>query len=293
MINEVVHYQLMNGRARAVIVLNTEITKEAVARHGMDPIATIALGRALACVAALASTLKQAHEYVQLIIDGGGPLGKIVVDCNGEGHCRGYTTIKQLKTVISDAENLPGSVGEAVGTDGILVLTRGRAGVREPYKTIAELANGEIATDVARYLLESDQIPSALAAGVHINTEGEVLGSGAVLVQQLGGQLLEEKELDALEARMNKLNISDRIARGETADQIIAYVSGDDDSVELLGRKTLSFECGCSKEKMANALHALGKEELESILRDIGKIEATCPYCGVAHQFQIHELLNH
>src|SRR5690606_42101328 len=58
-----------------------------------------------------------------------------------------------------------------------------------PYTTlfrstaIAALENGEIATDMARYLTDSEQVPSAVAAGVKLDKDGNVLGAGGILVQ--------------------------------------------------------------------------------------------------------------
>ena len=60
--NEVAHFQLLDGRARAVVVISTGITRSAVQKHGLDPLAAIALGRSMACVAALASTLKHSQQ---------------------------------------------------------------------------------------------------------------------------------------------------------------------------------------------------------------------------------------
>ncbi len=293
MTNEVVHFQLFEGRARAVVVINTDITREAVRRHSLDPIATIALGRAIACAAALASTLKHSEEYVHVSFAGNGPLGKVIAECNGEGSCRGYTEIGQIGTVLKEGEAIPQTVSQAMGRVGLLTVTKGRVGESEPYRSVIDWADGEIATDVARYLSESDQIPSAVAAGVNISSKGEVLASGAVLVQQLGGSKLDEQELSELETRMANLNISDRISRGESVEKIFAFVSDGDKGAAILNRKPLEFQCSCSREKMANALHALGKEELELILKDVGKIESCCPYCSVQEQFSLEELTSH
>jgi molecular chaperone Hsp33 len=274
-------------------VISTGIVRDSVARHGLDPIAAIALGRALSCVAALASTLKHEQEYVHITISGGGPIGKLLVECNGAGHCRGYSEVKRLSEVITIPKFLPQSVGEAVGESGSMTITRGRIGEAEPYRTISELANGEVSTDLARYLADSEQIPSAIASGVKIGSDGAVLGAGAALVQQLGGQKLEENELRSLEKRMSEVMISDRIAAGESVQSIINFIADSDKSLSVLNSKPLKFQCTCSRERMANALFALGKVELQSILQDVGKIESRCPYCSSTHKFTLEELVPH
>src|SRR5690606_20712958 len=146
---------------------------------------------------------------------GTGPLQKIIAECTGNGEVRGYTAHPQIVRVLGSEGPVPSSVGEALGREGTLFVTRGRLG-EEPYRTINQFADGEIASDVTKYLAEADQIPSAVAAGVKLSAEGEVLGAGAVLVQQLGGQLLKGKELKMLETKMAEVGISDRIAAGES-----------------------------------------------------------------------------
>lgn len=52
-----------------------------------------------------------------------------------------------------------------------------------PYTGIVELATGEIAEDLAKYLVESEQQNSALALGVSINKDARVCAAGGYLIQ--------------------------------------------------------------------------------------------------------------
>ncbi len=292
------HFHLMDYRARAVVAVTTEVVREAQRRHGLDPLTTIAFGRAISCVALLASNLKRANDYIHGSISGDGVLKKIVAECNGTGDCRGYTTPFTLVPVLSQRVErsqdvkVPESVGEAVGP-GRLTVTKGSYGEGTPYAAIVDLASGEIAADFARFLSESEQIPSAVAAGVKLDPNGRVLSAGGILVQRLGGAVVSDDELKGLGEKISKINISDRIALGESAEDLVKYMQSAQEAWGLLAHRELRFKCTCSREKMALTAMGLGPAELENLISEVGKIEVNCVYCSSSQQFNLSELAKH
>jgi molecular chaperone Hsp33 len=288
-----VHYHMFDFKARCAVALTTDIAREAQRRHDLDPVTTIAVGRAISCSALLASTLKAGKAYVHCSFSGEGVLAKVIGECNGDGECRGYAVPSRIMDVLESGGNVPESVGEAMGHRGVLTVTRGVAGERQPYNAVSALENGEIATDVARYLTDSEQIPSAVAAGVKLTSDGKVIAAGGVLVQKLGGVELPEEALSQLEERMRHLLLSDRIAAGESTDAIVAFLQGGTTGFGRLMERPLSFTCTCSREKMAQALMGLGEEQLLQIRRETGKLEVRCQYCGEMRQFRLEELITH
>jgi len=291
------HYHMYDYRARCAVAITTETVRTLQLRHGLDPLTTIALGRAVSCAALLASTLKNGREYVHLSFAGNGPLTKVVAECNGDGHCRGYTVPVQLQSVLDLAAGdvLPESVGEALGAVGFVNVTRGLAGESgSTYHAVCDFENGEIAADFARYLTESEQIPSAIAAGVKLASDGSVLAAGGLLVQKLGGADLSEQALLDVEQRLAQgLNLSDRLAAGESAEDLVRHVQGDGGGYGLLMQRPLLFRCTCSRDKMLQALAAFSEEQLTSIRAETGKLEVLCQYCAQAQQFRLEELLKH
>ena len=287
---------MFDYRARCAVAVTTEILRELQKRHKLDPVTTIAVGRAVSCAALLASVLKSGQEYVHTMFAGeGGLLSKVIAECNGEGHCRGYSVPPRLLDVMVAGEEAPASVGEALGGKGLLTVTRGLPMEQGgPYNAVSALENGEIASDIARYLTDSEQIPSAVAAGVKLASDGSVLAAGGVLVQKLGGVVLDEAELTAIEERMRQhLAISDRIATGQTSDEIVAFLQGSTGQYGLLMTRPLIFKCTCSHEKMMQALSALGEDELNLILKETGKLAVRCQYCAEERQFRLAEVIKH
>lgn len=287
------HYHLYDYRARCALAITTGITRELQKRHNLDPITTIAAGRAISCVALLASILKTSDEYYHALFTSDALIKRIAMECNGAGDCRGYVSPERIEQSMQAGDQVPEDVATALGHRGMLVVTRGKYG-SEPYRALSEFNHGGIATDFARYLTESEQIPSAVAAGVKLSKDGEVLAAGAVLFQKLAGANLEDAVLARIEDRMTKqLNLSERLASGTPSDDIIKLLQGDEGRYGILLRRPLQFKCTCSREKMASALYALGEDEIQSIKRDTGKLEVRCHYCNSVHNFRAEELIRH
>ena len=91
------HYHMFDYRARCAFAVTTETTREAQKRHGLDPLTTIALGRAIGCVALLASTLKKGDEYIHATFQSEALIRRLVAECNGFGHCRGYVSPPRIE----------------------------------------------------------------------------------------------------------------------------------------------------------------------------------------------------
>ena len=70
-------------------------------------------------------------------------------------------------------------------------------GLREPYIGSVGVVSGEIAEDLTAYLLESEQVPSACALGVLVDTDCTVKAAGGFIVQLMPGA--EEEIISRLE----------------------------------------------------------------------------------------------
>ena len=58
--------------------------------------------------------------------------------------------------------------------------------------------------------------------------------------------------------------------------------------------REVTLACHCSHASISSMLLALGEEELQPVLKEFGKVDVTCEFCGRAHSYdtaQIKELL--
>jgi molecular chaperone Hsp33 len=271
---------------RIALVVSTEAVREAKRRHGLDPLVTTALGRALTCAALLSATLKEKDDFVHLTLKGDGPLRGLATEATGRGFVRGFPYEKQVIQV----QPVPQTVSEALG-QGIIEVRRGGPKVSMPYTGVCRLETGEVASDVARYLLDSEQIYSSVSAGVILDQDGEVRAAGGFLVQKLPASPLTEGQLKDLEERIReRANISKAISEGkEPEDTLQAVLSPL--KHKFLREDLLTFFCGCKRERMAEYLTSLSQQEIMSIFHTVGKLEVICHYCSSIYTYEPDEIL--
>ncbi len=289
-----ISYSLIHdGSIRCSTAITTDTVKTAQKKHNLDPMTTIALGRALTCAALLGSSLKDQDHYIKCSFIGDGPIRQIIAEYINPSALRGFVAVPQLNRVIGEGDRVPQTVGEALGKNGKIVVKKGSLAKSEDYTSVCKLESGEIAEDVARYLLDSEQIRSVVGAGVHLDKDGKVLGSGGFIIQKLGGQQVPEKTLNEIEERVKSIDLSQRIANGASGQDIFTYLTDIDKNLQNLEFKPLGYRCFCSRSRMALALMSLGETELKAIKEETGKIETTCQYCGTVESFELNELLKH
>ena len=151
-----------DGMVKATAVYTRALTERARQIHHTSPVATAALGRALAGVSMMGNALKGSGESVTLQIKGDGPLGTILAVSDAEGNVRGYVQDASVELPLRADGKL--DVGSAVGHSGTLTVIKD-LGLKEPYVGTVDLLGGEIAEDLAAYFVESEQIPSACGLG--------------------------------------------------------------------------------------------------------------------------------
>ncbi|WP_025322462.1 Hsp33 family molecular chaperone HslO [Deferrisoma camini] len=249
----------------------TALAEEARRRHNLSPTATAALGRALTG-AALLGSLGKGEASVLLQWRGDGPLGAVVAEGRADLAVRGYVQNPQADLPSRDGKL---DVGGGVGK-GELVVVRD-LGLKEPYVSTAPIQTGEVAEDLAYYLLTSEQIPSAVALGVYVAPDYRVGAAGGVLVEALPDAT--DRDLDRLVENFSRLGGVTELLREGGLDAVLdRALAGLEYEVEELG--TPEFRCRCNEERLDATLAALGPDEARRLLEEKGEIRVTCSFCG-------------
>ncbi|MGE7907812.1 Hsp33 family molecular chaperone HslO [Peribacillus sp. NPDC094092] len=272
------------GQVRAYAVSTTDTVGEAQRRHYTWPTASAALGRAMTAGVMMGGMLK-GEEKLTIKIEGGGPIGSILVDSNAKGEVRGYVTHPQTHFDLNEQGKL--DVRKAVGTDGLLTVVKD-IGLRDYFSGQVPLVSGELGEDFTYYFVTSEQVPSSVGVGVLVNPDNSILAAGGFIIQLMPGT--SEDTISKIENRLSTITpVSKMIQSGMTPEEILTEILGEG-NVNILEKMDVQFSCQCSRERIANALISLGQAEIRDIIETEGQAEAHCHFCNQTYQFTREEL---
>ncbi|QUB95373.1 Hsp33 family molecular chaperone HslO [Leptotrichia sp. oral taxon 218] len=297
--------------ARFFVCDTTQVVKDAQSKHGLDAIATVNFGKLLTAAAMMGKDLKVEDGVVSVEISGDGAYGKMVATANMKGHVKGYVgNSSNAKLIDKDGNFVRDEKGriKLIG-DGIMQV-RKDIGLKMPFSGMVALENQDIADIVASYFLQSEQIKSVVALGVKLNEDGSVNRAGGYLIQLLPG--VEDTFIDKLEDKLKQIrSITELLNGGFSLERIVELLYEDIsvfeetedvdgnhkkkyvENFEILEKSEIEYKCNCSRETFLKGLITLGKEQIDEIFKEQGKIEVECHFCGKKHQFEKKILKEH
>ena len=274
-----------DGTVNAVAVTTRHLTEEARNIHHTLPVATAALGRALAAASMMGNALKDSGSSVSLQFRGGGPLGPVLAISDNLGNVRGTVGDPSVDLPLRPDGKL--DVGAAVGTEGTLTVIRDLR-MKEPYVGSVALLSGEIADDLAAYFVESEQIPSACGLGVLVDRDQSVRAAGGYLIQLMPGA--GEDVISRVEGGVLAAGAVTKLLEGNDDPEKMLRTILSDFDVEILETSPIAYRCDCSRDRMRRALLSLGPQELRTILESDGQADLSCRFCGSHQLFDRKEL---
>lgn len=169
----------------------------------------------------------------------------------------------------------------------MLTLSRD-LGLKEPYIGSVELVTGEIAEDLAQYMVESEQIPAAVGLGVLVDTDKSIKAAGGFIVQLMPGapeELITKLEdnifmMDQLTTVLDEDGIDCRNRPGAAGPRPAGgRAQAVRVPVQLLARAR------------GAALRSCGEAELREMAAEGRDVEVSCQFCDKVYSFTPGELL--
>src|SRR5690625_171601 len=272
------------GLVRAYAIQSTETVEEARRRQDTWATATAALGRTLTLTTMMAAMLKDDHTLT-VKIEGNGPLGAIIVDGNAKGDIRGYVQNPHVDFELNKHGKL--DVSRAVGVEGNLSVVKD-LGLKDHFTGQVPLVSGEISEDFTYYFAHSEQVPSAVGAGVLINPDHTVRAAGGFIIQLMPGA--DDEFIDELEQQIATFPaISQLISEGATPEEILEKLFKDN-QVNIHEKLPVRFKCKCSLDRIKQAIAGLGIDEIKQMIEEDGGAEATCHFCSEIYHLTVNDL---
>lgn len=236
-------------------------------RNLAPPPAEQLLGEALAATALMASRIK-VDGRVTLQLQGGEKLKLLMAECTSRGTQRGVLScVEELENDWTLARMEPSS---------LLTICIENAR-NERYQGIVELKGNNLAEALTRYFTHSEQLETRLWLSANNDR------AAGLIVQRL-----PERSADDPDGWNRVVQLADTVTAEELLGLGSRALAGrlfaeEDLSWEPL--KALSFDCPCSRTRVAEVLTALGEQALEKELSGDEAITVDCEFCNEQYIF--------
>lgn len=283
--DQIIKFLAYDGKISVICASTTNMVEEARKIHDLSPVVTAALGRVITITALIGAEMKNKTDKLTIQIKGNGPIGKIVAVSDNYPHVKACLTNPVVDIPLNEFGKL--DVGTAIGNQGFINVIKD-IGLKEPYIGISPLTSGEIADDFANYFQTSEQRQTAVALGVLVDKNG-VKASGGYIISAMPDATDEEisnVEKSIFQAGAMSKMLDQKLSLKEIAEKITGdkKIKVIDASIEPV------YECECNKEKFADSLITLGKEQLKELIEEDGKAEIKCQFCNKTYNFTKEEL---
>ncbi|MEW6162955.1 MAG: Hsp33 family molecular chaperone HslO [Nitrospirota bacterium] len=279
---------LLKGMAKeepllVVGLVDTETVEKARSIHDTYPTASAALGRVISGSILLSSILKEGQRVILQVV-GDGPLREIVAEADWLCRVRGYVKRPHIHLGLKGGKL---DVGRGIGKGFLNVIKD--LGLREYYRGTVPLQTGEIATDLAYYFGASEQIPAAVSLGVYVDIDNSVKASGGFMIHALPG--LRDETVKYLEERLKGLPpVSTMILNGLSPKEVMEEAVGL--PIEISEWRDVFYYCPCTKDRVLDAIVALGKKDIEDLAKKGEALNVQCEFCRTEYAVSKKEILS-
>ncbi|HOA63924.1 MAG TPA: Hsp33 family molecular chaperone HslO [Bacilli bacterium] len=275
----------LDNNIRVYIANTTDTINELKKRHDLWPGALSVLGKTLTITSIMGGMLKENHR-VSVAIKTNGQVGNVYADAYFDGRIRGYLQNPHVNFINHQDNTLDDRF--SLGSEGIIQVIKD-LNLKAMFTSQVPLTYFDLAKDFAYYFNTSEHTPSAVSVGVLVGEDNYAIASGGFVIQLM--PQTPEYIIDFLEDRINELPpMSKLLNTHQNLEDILTTIFGS--NYQIIEKLPLKFTCSCSKERFANGIVSLGKEEITQIIEEQGDIETVCHYCREKYYFNKDELLD-
>jgi molecular chaperone Hsp33 len=282
---------------RGLLVRLTEGWREALSRRQATqsmPAPVRALMGEMAAAAVLMQSNIKFNGALILQLRGDGPVKLAVAEAQPALSFR--VTAKVAGEVADDARLEAMCNRHGQGRCAITLDPKDRLPGQQPYQGVVPLFGDRreplqrLSEVLEHYMLQSEQLDTRLVLAAD-----DAVAAG-LLIQRLpvegAGNLQGHRNEDEIGlsegfnriAHLTATLTPDELRRLD-AGTILHRLYWQERLVRLDAAATPHFACTCSRERVARMLEGLGREEIDSIVVEQGRVEVTCEFCGVRYEF--------
>lgn len=277
-------YLLPDHSTRVQAVKLTEAWQTGLAHQHYPACVQSLLGELVSASVLLASNIKFDGSLV-LQLQGDGPIALIVVECTGDLSVRATVSLREGHDIPAE-----GTLQTLLNTHGngrfIVVLDPNRDTTDlKPYQGVVPLEGDSVAQVLELYMRNSEQLDTRMWLA------SDDSHSAGLLLQRLPdhGGITTDNDSGTPDDTWERIcMLASTVKSAELLqldlDTLIHRLFWQEDLIAL-PPQDVRWHCPCTRERVANMLRALGREEIEDVLNERDKIDILCNFCGKPYQF--------
>ncbi|MDQ6955947.1 MAG: Hsp33 family molecular chaperone HslO [Mariprofundaceae bacterium] len=269
-----IRFLLPEAHTRGAIIRGTNIVEKAIAIHGLSGIPAEMMSKTLLASIVLLSVSKGGIRQV-LQLDSHpsqphAPIRRILAEAR-PGHVRGYLNWQENHAGHRNKQET--GISAWMGRP-LHISTVRDMGFGTPYVSTIEHDSEYLADHILHYLNQSVQVQADIILTPNL----------ALFIEAMPGC----QESSWFEAVKAMAAISDDALQNDKPETVLHAF--DDLKCKIVGHDGYSYECGCSIEKMANALTGFAHDELQDLVDDQGNVTVSCQYCSNHYSISLSDI---
>lgn len=234
------------------------------------------LGELLAAASLLTATLKFEGD-IALQLQSEGFIKYAVINGTHQQSMRGVARWDEA------IEHIPTSFAELFEKGVLVISITPEEGER--YQGMVALDKDSLEECLESYFLQSEQLPTRVILKTQINKDTQAAGGLFLQIMptsSAASDLTERPEFEHLRT------LSETI----TAQELLYLPAHDilhrlyhQEELQVYAPQDVRFKCSCSRERSANAIASVDKQELLNIIAEEGSVKIKCQYCNTEYRF--------
>ena len=270
-----------NSPVRGELIEISDAWQQIQSRRSYPAVVSAILGEMTAAAALLSANLKFDGTII-MQIHGDGPVQLLVAECDAALRLRATAKLREDAEISEQAglQELVNANGE--GRFAITLDPTDKKPGQQAYQGIVALEGESVATVIENYMMRSEQLDTRL----WLAADDKV--ARGLLLQKLpddGGKITPLADADVWNRTVTLASTLNQQELLGTDIMTLLQRLYWEETVRVFDPRHPTFHCGCSREKVGNMLKMLGREEIDSALADLGKLDINCDFCGQDYLF--------
>ena len=270
-----------NSLVRGELIEISDAWQQVQSRRTYPAVVSAILGEMMAAASLLSANLKFDGTII-MQIHGDGPVQLLVAECDAALRLRATAKLREDAEISEQAglQELVNANGE--GRFAITLDPTDKKPGQQAYQGIVALEGESVATVIENYMMRSEQLDTRL----WLAADDKV--ARGLLLQKLpddGGKITPLADADVWNRTVTLASTLNQQELLGTDIMTLLQRLYWEETVRVFDPRHPTFHCGCSREKVGNMLKMLGREEIDSALADLGKLDINCDFCGQDYLF--------